>query len=81
MAEVALLFEKLFGKCTNGVLPNLKLVAALKNLHKRQPLYHRKDDIETWAPAAGGAPTFCVITDSVFKHDLRITRVSLRSNL
>ena len=53
MAKLARLFKHMFKVCKNGVVPSLKLVMALKNLHSRSPIYHRKDDIEAWAPQTG----------------------------
>ncbi len=40
--------------CTNGRIPNLKLVAALQNVHKASPIYHHGEAVLLWAPTAGG---------------------------
>ena len=54
MSSVAPLYRELLGICSNGVIPNIKLVSALQNCHANQPIYHTKEDIEIWAPTAGG---------------------------
>ena len=54
MADLAPLFESLFLVCENGVLPNKKLESALTNLHAGEAIYHHKESICNWAPAAGG---------------------------
>ena len=54
MSQLAPLFRELFAICSNGVIPNLKFMAALQNCHAKQPIYHHKEDVEIWAPAAGG---------------------------
>ena len=54
MAKLASLYVELFNVCVNGVIPNLKLVTALTNLHASQPIYHSKENILSWGPTAGG---------------------------
>ena len=55
MAQLALLYRHLLSVCKNGVLPNLKLISALTNLHAAKAIYHTKDPIGTWAPDAGAS--------------------------
>jgi hypothetical protein len=42
--------------CSNGKLPNLKVTAAMQNLHKISAIYHTKELPALWAPKAGGLP-------------------------
>ena len=41
-------------KCSNGILPNLKLLSALVNTHKEKPIFHKPDNLMDWAANAGG---------------------------
>jgi hypothetical protein len=54
LAEVAPLFMEFFEICRNGVLPNIRLVDALKALHTQEAILHQSQNICTWAPSAGG---------------------------
>ena len=40
--------------CSNGRIPNLKLVSALLNVHKASRIYHHGEADVLWAPFAGG---------------------------
>ena len=40
--------------CSNGKLPNLKMTAAMQNLHKISAIYHTRELPALWAPKAGG---------------------------
>ena len=40
--------------CTNGLIPNLKLVSALQNVHKASFIYDSCENLKVWAPSAGG---------------------------
>ena len=40
--------------CRNGVLPNLKLKAALASAHASKAIYHSKGDVEDVCLKAGG---------------------------
>ena len=53
LASVAALFRHLFSKCTNGKIPNLKLVSALQFRHAADPIYHHDESPDTWAPSTG----------------------------
>ena len=53
MSSLAALYKEVLGVCCNGCIPNLKFIAALHNLHALQPIFHHKEDVVTWAPAAG----------------------------
>ena len=53
MAHVAPFFEEAFLVCSNGVLPNLKLVQALQKMHSESPIYFNKQPISAWGPDAG----------------------------
>jgi len=54
LSSIALLFRELFSICRNGSIPNLKLVSALMNVHKKSRIYHHGEDALTWGPTAGG---------------------------
>ena len=54
MSGFTILFKELLGVCTNGKIPNLKLVSALMNCHKMKPIYHHSEPVMQWAPTAGG---------------------------
>ena len=53
MSALAPLYRHLLSVCCNGCIPNLKLTAALQNLHAAACIYHHKEDVVVWAPAAG----------------------------
>ena len=59
LASVAPLFYALFQVCSNGKVPNLKLVTALHGCHAVSPIYHHGDDINAWAPQAGARIRIC----------------------
>ena len=40
--------------CSNGGIPNLKLSAALMNVHGKSAIYHHPEPVLAWAPSAGG---------------------------
>ena len=54
MSSLAPLFRELFAVCSNGVIPNLKFIAALKNCHATKKIYHDDAVEELWMPDAGG---------------------------
>ena len=54
MSSLAPLFRELFAVCSNGVIPNLKFIAALKNCHATKKIYHDGTDEELWMPDTGG---------------------------
>ena len=54
MSTLALLYKELFAVCTNGLIPNLKLVSAMQNVHKASPIYHHGEALIVWGPSAGG---------------------------
>ncbi len=49
-----MLYRELFLVCSNGSIPNLKLVSALQNLHKTSAIFHSKDSPHNWCPDTGG---------------------------
>ena len=59
LATVAPLFHALFGVCSNGKVPNLKLVSALQSCHAENPIYHHAEDVSQWAPQAGARIRIC----------------------
>ena len=59
LASVAPLFYALFRVCSNGKIPNVKLVTALSSCHAVKHIYHHDEDIEVWAPAAGARIRIC----------------------
>ena len=54
MSSMAPLFRELFAVCGNGVIPNLKFIAALQNCHATKKIYHDDTDEALWMPDAGG---------------------------
>ena len=52
MSSLAPLYKFLFSVCNNGGIPNLKLCAALMNLHKTKPVYHHARGVQLWGPDA-----------------------------
>ena len=54
MSSVAPLYRELLGICGNGVLPTSKLTAALQNCHRGGRIYQSIEELDIWAPAAGG---------------------------
>ena len=52
MAWAAAFFKEVFQICPNGALPNMKLQAALKATHTKEPIYYHKQPIEDWAQDA-----------------------------
>ena len=54
MSSVAPLYRELLGICGNGVIPTTKLSSALQNCHATNRIYHSIEEIDIWAPAAGG---------------------------
>ena len=55
LAELGELYEHLFGVCSNGVIPNIKCQSALSNCHKYSSVYHHKEHVDDWAPAASSS--------------------------
>ena len=43
LSQIAPLYMHLYQVCSNGFIPNLKFVAALRNCHKRGAIYHHGD--------------------------------------
>ena len=52
MAWAAAFFKEAFQICPNGALPNMKLQAALKATHTKEPIYYHKQPIEDWTQDA-----------------------------
>ena len=53
------LFKNLFRVCSNGKVPNLKLVSALSSCHANTAIYHHEQEIHSWAPQAGAKIRIC----------------------
>ena len=53
MSSLAPLYKELLSVCANGCIPNLKFSSALQNQHAEKAIYHHRDEVLTWAPAAG----------------------------
>ena len=49
MAFSAKLFKKIFKKCPDGKIPDLKLAAAFKEAHERTPIYLHSQGVSDWA--------------------------------
>jgi len=54
MSSLTPLYRELLGICGNGVLPTSKLTAALQNCHRGGRIYQSIEELDIWAPAAGG---------------------------
>ena len=54
LADLWEFFVEAFHICSNGVMPNVKLVQALQKLHLTQPIYFTQQSISSWAPDSGG---------------------------
>ena len=54
MCSMAPLFRELFAVCSNGVIPNLKFISALKICHATEKIYHDGTDEDLWMPDACG---------------------------
>ena len=52
MAESAKFFKEIFKMCPNGIIPDLKLAAALKEAHERTPIYFHSQGVSDWASDA-----------------------------
>jgi len=59
LSSTALLYKHLFSVCSNGAVPNLKLVSALMNVHKAGAIYHSSENVLNWSPGASGKIRMC----------------------
>jgi len=69
LAKLAPYYKELFRICTNGVLPNLKLVQCLQKMHLTSSILTTTEPPSTWASNIGGlirmiAAKFRGLTDS-----------------
>ena len=53
MSSLAPFYKEMFKVCSNGGIPNLKLSAALLNVHGKQAIYHHSKSSLEWCPDAG----------------------------
>ena len=54
MSTLAPFYKEMFKVCSNGGIPNLKLSAALMNVHGKKAIYHHSKSSLEWSPDAGG---------------------------
>ena len=59
LSSLACVHRELFSICNNGCIPNLKLVSALLNSHKKSRIYHHGEEPLEWTARAGGMLRMC----------------------